>query len=170
MDPFTLALASQVVALLTHFLTKAGEEFASKFGDSEFEQCKRLDYAVRTRFTEEAPKDGGTASQALDTLAKDPDIASTVEIKLARILQTDPGFANALKQILLSGPLQSVEVGDDSTAEGYQMKNMAGEGSQTMRGGNKSTLKDNSMEISSDELYDSIAGIPSDIPLPPKPK
>jgi hypothetical protein len=147
MDPFTLALASQAMAFLTPYLTKAGEEFASKFGDAAFEQCKRLYDAIRTRFTQEAPKDGGTASQALDTLAKDPDIASTVETKLARILQTDPGFANTLKQILRSGPLQSIEVGDDSTAEGNQMKNRAGEGTQTMRGGNRSTLKDNSMEI-----------------------
>jgi hypothetical protein len=147
MDPFTLALASQAMAFLTPYLTKAGEEFASKVGDAAFEQCKRLYDAVRTRFTKETPIDGGTASRALDSLAKDPDMASTVETKLARILQTDPDFANTLKQILRSGPLQSIEVGDDSTAEGNQMKNREGEGTQTMRGGNRSTLRNNSMEI-----------------------
>lgn len=147
MDPFTLAIASQAMAFLTPFLTKAGEEFANKVGDAAYGQCKRLYDAVRTRFTKEAPIDGGNASLALDALAKDPDMASTVETKLARILQTDPDFANTLEQILRSGPLQSIEVGDESTAEGNQMKNRTGEGSQTMRGGNRSTLRNNSMEM-----------------------
>jgi hypothetical protein len=148
MDPITLTtLASQVMALLTPYLTKAGEEFASKFGDAAFEQCKRLYDAVRARFVKEAPKDGGNAAQALDALAKDPDMASAVQTKLARILQADPDFANTLKQLLRSGPLQDIQVGEDSTAIGNQMRNREGEGSQTMRGGNRSTLKDNIMEI-----------------------
>src|SRR5713226_6107319 len=148
MDPIALTtLASQVVALLTPYLTKAGEEFASKFGDAAFEQCKRLYDAVRARFMKEAPKDGGNAAQALDALAKDPDMASAVQTKLVRILQADPNFAETINVILHSGPIQSIEVGDDSIAEGNQMKNRVGEGSQMMRGGNRSTLKDNSMEI-----------------------
>ena len=148
MDPITLTtVATQVVALLTPYLTKAGEEFASKFGDAAFQQCKRLYDAVRARFVKEAPKDGGNAAQALDALAKDPDMASAVQTKLVRILQADPDFANTLKQILRSGPLQDIQVGEDSTAKGNQMRNREGEGSQTMRGGNRSTLKDNIMEI-----------------------
>ncbi len=148
MDPIALTtLASQVMALLTPYLTKAGEEFASQFGDAAFEQCKRLYDAVRARFMKEAPKDRGNAAQALDALAKDPDMASAVQTKLARILQADPDFTNTLKQILRPGPLQDIQVGEDSTAEGNQMRNREGEGSQTMRGGNRSTLKDNIMEI-----------------------
>ncbi len=148
MDPIALTtLASQVMALLTPYLTKAGEEFVSQFGDAAFEQCKRLYDAVRARFMKEAPKDRGNAAQALDALAKDPDMASAVQTKLARILQADPDFTNTLKQILRPGPLQDIQVGEDSTAEGNQMRNREGEGSQTMRGGNRSTLKDNIMEI-----------------------
>lgn len=148
MDPIALTtLASQVMALLTPYLTKAGEEFVSQFGDVAFEQCKRLYDTVRARFVKEAPKDGGNAAQALDALAKDPDMASAVQTKLARILQADPDFANTLKQILRPGPLQDIQVGDDATAEGNQMRNREGEGSQTMRGGNRATLKDNIMEI-----------------------
>jgi hypothetical protein len=143
MEPLTLT----VMAFLTPFLTKAGEEFASNIGKEAFEQCKRLYDAVRARFAKEAPKDGGNAVQALDALAKDPDMASAVQAKLDRILQADPDFANTLEQILHSGPLQDIQIGEDSTAEGNQMRNREGEGSQTMHGGNRSTLKDNVMEI-----------------------
>ncbi len=147
MDPLILTLASQVMTFITPYLTKAGEEFASKVGDAAFEQCTRLYNVVRARFINEAPNDGGNASHALDALPKDPDMAGVVETKLARLLEADPDFANTLQQMLRSGPLQSIEIGEDSTAEGNQMKNRAGEGSQTMQAGNRSTLKGNIMEI-----------------------
>lgn len=147
MDPAALMLASQVMTFLTPYLSKAGEEFASQVGDAAFEQCKRLYNAVRTRFIKESPDDGGNASQALDALAKDPDMADVVEKKLARLLEADPDFAGTLQQILRSGPLQRIEIGDDSTAEGNQMRNKAGQGSQEMRAGSRSKLKDNIMEI-----------------------
>lgn len=147
MDPAALMLASQVMTFLTPYLSKAGEEFASKVGDAAFEQCKRLYNAVRARFIKESPNDAGNASQALDALAKDPDMADVVEKKLARLLEADPDFASTLQQILRSGPQQRIEIGDDSTAENNQMRNKADKGSQEMRAGSRSTLKDNIMEI-----------------------
>ena len=148
MDPIALTtLASQVMALLTPYLTKAGEEFVSQFGDAAFEQCKRLYDAVRARFIKEAPKDGGNAAQALDALAKDPDMASAVQTKLVRILQEDPDFAETINVILHSDPIQRITVGADAKVEKTHISNELGQGTQTIEGGDRATFSDISMNI-----------------------
>ena len=147
MDPITLTtVATQVVAILTSLFSKVGESIATKFGEDAYEKSKHLYEVVRDRFAKK--DDGGSASKALQNFVDEPQVYGNVfkEILLP-LLQADPNFAETINEILHSGPIQRIEVGDDSTAEGNQMKNRAGEGSQIMRGGNRSTLKDNKMEM-----------------------
>ena len=147
MDPFTLA--TQVIAVLSPFLAKAGEAVATQAGDTLFAQGKRLYKAVHARFAQEAPADGGKASQALDNFVKDPDNASVVETKLRRLLQTDPNFANTLSQIIQTGASQEITFGHDAKAKDFQMRNTTGEGSQQLHTGDRPNLEGFTVEIRS---------------------
>ncbi len=146
MDPVTLA--TLVMAQLTPYIAKAGEEFASKVGDAAFEQGKRLYEALHARFAKEAPKDGGKASQKLEELKEDPDVKATVETKLARILEADPDFANTLKQILQSGPagpIQDMDFADDVTVTDTHMDTEQDKSLQKMKGGKGSKFNNVTM-------------------------
>ena len=147
MDPMTLA--TLVLAQLSPYIAKAGEEFASKVGDAAFEQGKRLYEALRARFTKETPQDGGKASQKLEELKEDPDVAATVQTKLARILEADPDFANTLKQILQSGPagpIQDMDFADDATVTDTHMDTDRGNSLQKMKGGRRSKFNNVTMK------------------------
>lgn len=149
MDPFMLA--TQVIAILSPFIAKASEAVATKAGDALFEQGKRLYEAIHARFAQEAPVDGGKASQALDNFVKDPDNASVVETKLLRLLQTDSNFASTLSQIIKTGASQEINFGDDAKAKDFQMRNATGEGSQQFHTGDRPNLEGIIVEITSGE-------------------
>ena len=147
MDAATIAaLVPQVIAILTPFVGKAGEAIATKAGEAVFAQGQRIYNAIHVRFSKES--DGGKASKVLQNFADDPEeYQINLQNKLAALLQTDPDFAATLNQIMQSGPIQHIELSDNSLAEGNQMKNTARQGSQTIRAEKGSTAKDNSMEI-----------------------
>jgi hypothetical protein len=147
LDAATIAaLTSQTITILTPFAAKAEEAFAGKVGEAAFEQGKRLYEAIRSRFAKEP--DHGKSSKVLDNFTADPDeYTINLENKLLTLLQADPDFARILSQILQSGPIQSIEIGDDAIAEGNSMKNRLGKGSQTMRGGRGSRLSHNTQEM-----------------------
>ena len=130
-------LTTLAVTALTTFLAGAADGAAHKAGEAVYEQGKHIYEAIRARFSTEA--DGDKASQALTTLASDPDYRPVVEQKLARILQADSTFAELL-QHLVQGPCQLIEVGDDAEAE-VDQSNRARAGSQEVHGGDRSRIK-----------------------------
>jgi hypothetical protein len=147
MDPITLSMvATQVVAILTPFFSKVGESIATKFGEDAYDASKHLYEVVRDRFAKK--DDGGKASRALQNFADDPQLYGNVfkEILLPS-LQTDPGFADKLNQILNTGPIQRIIVGEDAKVEDTHMTNEYGQGIQTIAGGDRSTFSDVSMNI-----------------------
>lgn len=150
MDPITLAaltaLATKVVGILTPFFSKAGEAFASKFGEAAYQEAGHLYQIVHDRFAKEP--DNGRASKALQNFADDPQTYDTVlKNMLLPILQSDSHFADALTAITQKGPLQILEIGTGSTAKGTQMENTAGQGVQIARAGDHSTLENNIFKI-----------------------
>ena len=150
MEPITIAalttLATQVVGILTSLFSKAGEAFASKFGEDAYEEGKHLYHIVRDRFAKEP--DNGRASKALQSFADDPETYDIVlEKVLISILQSDPEFANVLNGVTQKGPIQRLEIGDSSIARSNQMKNSLGEGTQIAKAGENSTLEGNIFEI-----------------------
>jgi hypothetical protein len=150
MEPITIAalttLATQVVGILTSLFSKAGEAFASKFGEDAYEEGKHLYHVVCDRFAKEP--DNGKASKALQSFADDPETYDTVLMKvLVPILQSDTEFASSLKGITQKGPIQRIEIGNSSIARGNQMKNILGEGTQIAKAGENSTLEGNVFEI-----------------------
>ncbi len=150
MDPITLAaltaLATKVVGILTPFFSKAGEAFASKFGDAAYQEAQHLYQIVHDRFAKEP--DNGRANKALQNFADDPQTYDTVlKNMLLPILQSDSHFADALTAITQKGPLQILEIGTGSTAKGTQMENTAGQGVQIARAGDHSILENNIFKI-----------------------
>jgi len=150
MDTVTIAaLVTQVMAILRPFVEKSEEAIASRAGEAVFEQGKRIYEAIHTRFAKEA--DGGKVSRVLENFADDPEeYKVNLQNKLLTLIKTDQDFADILNQMIHSGPgpIQRIEVGDSSIAEGNKMRNSAQQGSQTMHGGNDTALRDNTFEIS----------------------
>jgi hypothetical protein len=143
------ALVTQVMTILTPFVGKVEEAIASKTGEAIFDRGKRIYEAIHTRFSKEA--DGGKANKVLENFADDPEeYKVNLQNKLLTLIKSDQNFADTLYQIIHSspGPTQHIEVGDSSIVEGNQMIISAREGLQTMRGGNDTTLRDNTFEIS----------------------
>lgn len=138
LDPTMLAL--------TTFLAGMADGAAHKAGEAVFEQSKRIYEAVKARFAREA--DGGKASQALTILASDPDNKPVVEAKLTRILQSDPAFAEALRQLVQTGPIQRLVLEENAKASRVRMRNSARTGTQEGRGGSNSEMTDIDVEIS----------------------
>jgi len=109
-------LASLALTILSPYIAEVGKEFATKVGDTEFEQAKLLNTAIHALFAKAAPKDEGRARDALETFKKDPDKAATVQTKLVCILQDNPDFARELSQIVQSVPTQILTVRRHSCA------------------------------------------------------
>jgi hypothetical protein len=147
MDTIVLTtLAMSILKNFVPFLAKAEEAVANKAGEAVFEQGKRIYEAIRTRFAKEA--DGGKTNKVLENFTDDPEeYAPNLQNKLLSLLRADPDFANTLTQIIQAGPVQSIEIGDDSVAESNQMRNRKGQGSQTMHGKDRTQFKNNIMEI-----------------------
>lgn len=153
MDTSTLtAFAGQVMVLLTPwvpYLGKAGEAVATKSGEAAFEKAAELYKAIHTRFVKEVPTDQGKASQALELLSTDPDNAETVQKKLVRILQNDPGFLDTLRKIVegSSGPIMSVKGGNRIVVEDIDISTTHQRSKQTVEGGDDATLRRIRMKV-----------------------
>ena len=145
MDATTLA--NQVMTALAPilpYLSSAVTAIASKAGEDVYQQGKKLYEAVRARFAKE-PDD--KASKALQAYVDDPDLASSVEIKLLRLIQNDPDFANMLHQILQAhaGPRQVIDLSDRARASENVMKNTQGKGFQGIRASGDAVAEKNTM-------------------------
>jgi hypothetical protein len=146
MDPTTLT--NQVMTALTPimpYLSSAGTAIATKVGEDVYQRGKKLYETLRSRFAQE-PDD--KASKALQAFVDDPDLSSTVEIKLLRLIQTDPSFADTLSHILHTGPQMTIETSDDATVRSNKMRITQDRGSQTIKSSGSSLVEGNEMTIS----------------------
>src|SRR2546425_8149163 len=145
MDPSTLT--NQVMTTLTPvmpYLGTAGAAIATKVGEDVYERGKKLYEAIRARFAKE-PDD--KASKALQAFVDDPDLAGGVEIKLLRLIQTDPAFADTLRQIMLAhaGPQQVIDISDNATARKNKLQTAQKTGFQGIRASGDSTAEENEL-------------------------
>lgn len=142
------ALTNQVITALTPllpYLSSAGTAIAGKIGEDTYHQAKKLYDAIRTRFAQEP--DNGRASKALQAFVDDPDLSGSIAIKLERLIESDPVFADTLRQIVLSGPRQSLKIDEDAEAHHIHMTNTLGAGDQDITGGKRSKLGEIEMNI-----------------------
>ncbi len=133
MDP--AVLTHQVMDALTPvmpYVTNAGTAIATKLGEDVYQKGKDVYDAIRTRFAKEPD---GKAGKALQAFVNDPDLAGSVEIKLLRLVQSDPAFADLLRQVLQkhTGPRQVIDLSDRASARRNEMKNTQGQGFQGIR-------------------------------------
>jgi hypothetical protein len=145
MDP--AALAREVInalAPVAPYLGTAGTAIATKIGEDVYKKGQDLFDIVRARFAKE-PDD--KASKALQQFVDDPDMGQTVEIKLARLLQSDPAFADTLSRVLRSGPEQVIIASDEAAVRKNKMRNTHDDGSQRIDASGKSTVEENEMNI-----------------------
>ena len=150
MDPSALTtLATQVVAILAPlvpFLSTATNAVATKAGEDAYEEAKHLYGVIHTRFAEES--DDGKSSKVLRNFSEDPEeYAPNLENKLLQVLQADPNFANALSQIMSTGPLQEMIFAEDVSVEDAHQDNEQGKGTQRIVGGPRNELKNLSQHI-----------------------
>ena len=138
-------LTTLAVTALTTFFAGAADGAAHKAGEAVYEQGKHIYEAIKARFSIEA--DGGKASQALTTLASDPDYRPVVEQKLARLLQADPAFLQELHALIQAGPRQTLTVEEEGIARRIRQSISAGAGEQQISLGKKATGEDLSQEI-----------------------
>jgi hypothetical protein len=155
MDPATLA--NTIMGILTQIMpflggvgaaivTSAATDVGETVYQKSKEQGKHLIATIRDRFSRE--KDGSSATQALQSfISGDLDYSSVVQTKLERLLRADPGFADNLLEIIRSGPLQSLIVGEEATAREIDMSNTLGVGTQKIETGKGSQTEGVSMNI-----------------------
>jgi len=153
MDPFALtaltALASQAVDILAPlmpFFNKATDAVANKVGEDVYEQGKHLYDVIHARFAKEV--DNGKSSKVLQNFAEDPkEYAPNLENKLLLLLQADPNFASTLNQIIKTGPLQEMSFGDDASLEDVHQDIERGQGTQSMKAGERAKFKKVSQNV-----------------------
>ncbi|GAC1656916.1 MAG: hypothetical protein NVS4B7_01510 [Ktedonobacteraceae bacterium] len=156
MDPATFAnTIMQLLTPLLPYLSTAGTAIATSAGnavyDKSAEQGKHLLDSIKTRFAKE--KDGGSATQALQTFADgDLDYSIVVKTKLERLLRDDADFAENLLRIIQSGPLQSLVVGDEAIARNIGMSNNLGAGTQKIQTGKGSETTDIRMNMNTGDV------------------
>jgi len=141
-------LAQQVMTVLTPiapYLNTAGTAIATKFGEDIYQRGKQLYEAIHTRFAQQPDK---KASKALQAFIDDPDLSGGIEIKLVRLLQTDPAFALILQHILQSGPQMTIDASDDAIVQKNTMRNTQEHGSQAISAHGKAQVTENEMNIS----------------------
>ena len=135
MDPATFANTIMgILAPLMPFLGGVSAAIATNVGDTISdqvqEQAKRLYHAIKDRFA----KDGSSSTQALQTFVSgDPDYSAVVKTKLERLLKEDPHFYDQLFQIIQSGPLQALILGEQARASDIDMLNSLGIGTQKIQ-------------------------------------
>ncbi|MBV9689399.1 MAG: hypothetical protein JO202_06785 [Ktedonobacteraceae bacterium] len=146
MDAATLTnQVMTALAPIVPYLSSAGTAIAGKVGEDVYQQGKKLYEAIRTRFAKEP--DGGKASKALQAFVDDPDVSGAVEIKLQRLIQSDPAFADTLRQIIHAGPQQVIDATDAATVRKNTMKNMQRHGFQGIRASGEALVEENEQTI-----------------------
>ena len=152
MDPLSItalaSLASQVVGILIPIMPVLGtvrDSVANKIGEDIYDEGKKLFAVINTRFTKEVD---GKASKVLQNFADDPkEYKLNLEKHLLALLQTDPDFAQMLRHILQTGPIQTMNFGEDTSVKDTHMRNALGQGTQQMTSGNRTIFEDVSMDI-----------------------
>jgi len=144
------ALVATVMTALTSLAATAGSVVATNIGNDVYTkgkaEAKQLFETVKARFAKE--KDGALTTQALQEFVNgNADYESLIKIKLERLINTDPVFAETLTQFVQSGPLQSLIVGEEAEARRINMSNTLGAGRQETRVGNKSKVEDVNLSI-----------------------
>jgi hypothetical protein len=148
MDPTTLV--HQVMTALTPvlpYLSTAGTAIATKIGEDTYQRGKKLYDAIHARFAQE-PDD--KANKALQAFVDDPDLSSTVEVKLLRIIQHDPAFAGTLVQLMQTGPQMVIEASDEATVRKNTMQNAQPQGFQGIKASGKSHVEENQMTVTNE--------------------
>lgn len=141
-------LAQQVMTALTPvlpYLNAVGTAIATKFGEGIYQQGKQLYETIHARFAQEPDE---KASKALQAFASDPDLASSIEIKLTRLIQVDPTFALTLQRLLQAGPQMTIDASDEAIVRKNTMRNTQEHGSQTIIARDNAQVTENEMNIS----------------------
>ena len=146
MDPTELIhQVMNSLAPVIPYLNSAGTAIATKIGEDVYQRGKKLYEAIRTRFAQE-PDD--KASKALQAFVDDPDLGNVIEVKLQRLLQSDPAFAETLLHLVQSGSQMVIEASDQATVRKNSMKNTQSHGSQGIKASGEALVEDNQMTIS----------------------
>ncbi len=145
MDPATLV--HQIMTALTPvmpYISSVGTAIATKVGEDTYQLGKKLYDAIHARFAQEPDTKASTALQAW---VDDPDMASTVEIKLLHLVQRDAAFARMLLQLIQTGPQMVIEASDEATVRKNALQNTQEQGSQRITASGKSVVEENQMII-----------------------
>ena len=149
------ALTSLVMGILTPLVPLIGNAIVTKVSEDAYEktkeQAQHLYEVIRKHFAHE--KDGGNASQALQTFASgDTDYSIVVEKKLFNLLQTDPTFAAELYHIIqASGLRQSLTAAEEAKASHIRMSNTFGRGQQEINLGPRASADDVQFNIGTEK-------------------
>ena len=109
--------------------------------DTTFQPGRQHMYkTIFTRFSQES--DGLKVGKALEAFMYDPNNRSIVEKKLFSLLQTDRDFARTLRQIIQSGPRQSLTQEEEAVARRISLTNALGAGIQEIKQGKHATAED----------------------------
>lgn len=138
MDP--ASLTAMAMGLLGPYFVALGTSVATEAGKDVYQRGKHLFELIKARFAREA--DGGKAVRVLEDAVSDPDLSSSLETKLFRLLTNDATFASELRQFMQSGPRQSLTQGEEAVARRIRLTNTAGTGDQEIRQEKHATAED----------------------------
>jgi hypothetical protein len=88
------ALAAAIVAALTPFLAKAGEEFAKEAGKAAVDRISELYTLLQKRFQKKPA--AAEALQDMHDKPQDPDTQAALRKQLVKQIETDPELKNVL--------------------------------------------------------------------------
>ena len=92
------AIAAATIAILSPYMTKAGEEVAKKAANAAWEKASEIHQAVKAKFLSNNVK---SSRQLMEQYEKDPkENKSKMEAALAEVLESDPKFTEKLLELL----------------------------------------------------------------------
>ena len=100
------AIAAATIAILSPYLTKAGEEVAKKAASAAWEKASQIHQAVKAKFKSNKVK---SSRQLMEHYEKDPkENESKMEAALAEVLESDSKFAEKLLELLRQAQVAGV--------------------------------------------------------------
>lgn len=95
-------LAGAVIALLSPYFAKAGEETAKQAGAAAWKKMAEIHQLIKARFKKEGKKEGFTSpAQALEQFEQSPETRKgAMQDALVEVLGKDPGLATTLFTML----------------------------------------------------------------------